>query len=64
MDQDGEPAGAAVLIDMYRQDVAGAPHFDPDVKFDRQFEAGLHEHCGQPGNWIVEVERAEELHPD
>jgi len=54
----------AMSIDMSRQDVEGAPHFDPDVKIDRQFEAGLHEHYGQPGYWIVEVERAEEVHPD
>ncbi len=54
----------AISIDMSRQDVEGAPHFDPDVKIDRQFEAGLHEHYGQPGYWIVEVERAEEVHPD
>ena len=53
-----------VSVDMSRQDVESAPHFDPDVKIDRQFEAGLHAHYGQPGYWIVEVERAEEVHPD
>ncbi len=53
-----------ISIDMSRHDVKGAPHFDSSVTIDRQFEAGLHEHYGQPGYWIVEVGRAEEVHPD
>ena len=57
-------ADTTISLDMTRQDVKDAPHFDPDVTIDRHFETGLHEHYGEPGYWVVEVERAQEVHPD
>jgi hypothetical protein len=50
-----------ISVNMSRQDVRAAPHFDPKVTIDRKLEIGLHEHYGQPGYWVVEVEHAEEL---
>lgn len=50
-----------ISVNMTRQDVRNAPHYDPNVTINRKQEVGLHEHYGQPGYWVVEVERAEEL---
>jgi len=55
---------STISINMSRQDVRNAPHYDPDVTIDRKLEIGLHEHYGQPGYWVVEVELAEEVHSD
>jgi uncharacterized protein YrrD len=55
---------STISINMSRQEVKGAPHYDPDVTIDRKLETGLHEHYGRPGYWVVEVERAEEIAPD
>jgi sporulation protein YlmC with PRC-barrel domain len=51
-----------ISINMSRQDAKDAPYYDPSVKIDRELEAELHEHYGQPFYWVVEAERAEELH--
>ena len=53
-----------IAINMSRQDVKDAPHFEPEATIGRDLEVGLHEHYGRPGYWIVEVERAEQLHAD
>jgi uncharacterized protein YrrD len=50
------------FIRMSRQDAKDAPYYDPSVKIDRELEAELHEHYGQPFYCVVEAERAEELH--
>jgi len=55
---------STISINMSRQDVRNATHYDPNVTIDRKLEIGLHEHYGQPGYWVVEVERGEEVHSD
>jgi hypothetical protein len=40
-----------VLVDLARQTIKDAPHYDPAAQFDRQQEQAVYEHYGRPDYW-------------
>lgn len=48
-------ADATVSVDLTRQAVKDAPHYDSAASLDRKQETGIHEHYGRPGYWVDEV---------
>ena len=50
----------AVTIDLSREALKLAPHFDADLPLDREMEIAVHRHYGRQGYW-PEAERQAEL---
>lgn len=44
-------ANALVHLDLSRQEIQNAPHFDPNAPVDRSYEQLLHEHYQRPPYW-------------
>lgn len=41
-----------VCVDLTREQIQGAPEWDPKAPLDREYETRLHEHYGRPPYWV------------